>query len=210
MWVVTLLMSFGRTTFGSLYKILPGSSDIFIRRFEMGVQLSGILLAGIALVFLGQVVLRGVLELFPADRRGWATQPAGRGMVAGLCIVALLVVLFPAWSDLDTYDGHNATNIGLQAAADAEQGPQIDRLLDYVRAHPQGPGLRRRPDQLGQRLHRGRGAGLQVPGEQGHRRGRLHAAHGLAHDRPRVLLRRAQPGRLPALRHRLSDPPRPT
>ena len=58
--------------------------------------------------------------------------------MAGLCIVALVVVLFPAWSDLDTYDSHNATNIGLQADADAQQGPQIDRLLDYVRAHPKG------------------------------------------------------------------------
>src|ERR1700728_1249876 len=53
-WAVTLLMSFGRTTFGSLYDIVPGSSDIFIRRFEMGPQLSGLLLAGVGLVFLGQ------------------------------------------------------------------------------------------------------------------------------------------------------------
>ena len=138
MWVVTLVLSFGRTTFGGFYKILPGSSDIFIRRFQMGVQLSGILLAGIALVFLGQLVLRGGLDLFPADRRGWAARPNGRGVVAGLCIVALVLVLFPAWSATDTYDGHNATNIGLQAADDAAQGPQIDRLLDYVRAHPRG------------------------------------------------------------------------
>ena len=138
MWVVTLVMSFGRTTFGSFYKILPGSSDIFIRRFQMGVQLSGILLAGVALVFMGQLVVGGVRDLLPEDRRGWLTQPAGRGVVAGLCIVALIVVLFPAWSDLDTYDSHNATNIGLQAEADTEQGPQIDRLVAYVRAHPRG------------------------------------------------------------------------
>jgi hypothetical protein len=138
MWVVTLVMSFGRTTFGSLYKILPGSSDIFIRRFQMGVHLSGILLAGIAVVFLGQLVLRGVLDLVPEDRRGWARQPAGRGIVAGLCIVALVLVLFPAWSDLDSYDAHNGTNIDLQAEADTAQGPQVDRLLDYVRAHPRG------------------------------------------------------------------------
>ncbi len=52
-WVVTLVMSFGRTTFGSLYDVVPGSSDIFIRRFEMAPQLSGILLAGVGLVFLG-------------------------------------------------------------------------------------------------------------------------------------------------------------
>jgi Bacterial membrane protein YfhO len=137
-WAVTLVMSFGRTTFGSLYDIVPGSSDIFIRRFEMGAQLSGILLAGIGLVFLGGLVLRGALSLLPEDRRDWARQPAGRGILAGLCIVALIVVLAPAWSSLDTYDAHNGTNIGLQAEGDAAQGPQIDQLLDYVRAHPQG------------------------------------------------------------------------
>jgi hypothetical protein len=137
-WVVTLIMTFGRTTFGSLYGILPGSSDIFIRRFQMAVQLSGLLLAGVALVFLGTLAVRGLLALFPEERRGWAAQPAGRGIIAGLCIVTLLVVLYPAWSNMDTYDGHNATNVSLQAQDDAEQGPQIDQLLAYVRAHPRG------------------------------------------------------------------------
>ena len=66
-------------------------------------------------------------------------EAAGRaGLVAGICIVGLVVVLAPAWSSMDTYDSHNATNIGLQAASDAQQDPQVDRLLDYVRAHPQG------------------------------------------------------------------------
>ncbi len=137
-WVVTLVLSFGRTTFGSLYDVVPGSSDIFIRRFEMAPQLSGILLAGVGLVFLGQLVVGGVLGLLPEDRRGWATQPAGRGIVAGLCIGALVLVLAPAWSSMDTYDAHNATNIGLQAEDDALAGPQLDRLLAYVHAHPKG------------------------------------------------------------------------
>ena len=137
-WVVTLLMTFGRTTFGSLYAIVPGSSDIFIRRFEMAVQLSGILLAAVGTVFLGQLVLRAVTSLFPPDRRDWATQPGGRGIVAGLSIVGLFVVLAPVWSTMDTYDGHNATNIAFQADADATQAPQLDRLLDYVQAHPRG------------------------------------------------------------------------
>ena len=137
-WVVTLSCRSGARPSGSLYDIVPGSSDIFIRRFQMGVQLSGILLAGIGLVFLGQLVLREALALLPEERRGWAAQPAGRGIVAGLCIVALIIVLAPAWSSMDTYDAHNATNIGLQADADAQQDPQIDRLLAYVRAHPNG------------------------------------------------------------------------
>ena len=205
-WVVTLLMTFGRTTFGSLYAIVPGSSDIFIRRFQMGVQLSGVLLAGIGAVFVGRLVLDAAVRLLPEGRRGRAS-PAGRGIVAALCIVGLVVVLAPAWSSLDSYDAHNATNIGLQAQADAHQDPHIDELLAYVRAHPR-PGLRGAADQLGRRLRRRGRARLQVPREQGHRRGGLHAAHRVPHDRSRVLLRRGQPGRLPAVRDRVPDRPR--
>ncbi len=137
-WVVTLLMTFGRTTWGPLYKVVPGSTDIFIRRFEMGVQLSGILLAGVAVVTIGRFVVNEVARLFPEDRRGWTRNPTSHGLVAGLCIAALVLGLSPAWWNMHTYAAHNGTNISLQAQADAQEAPQIDRLLDYVRAHPRG------------------------------------------------------------------------
>ena len=147
---------------------------------------------------------RACCACFPEERRGWATQPAGRGIVAGLCIVGAGRWCSPrpgaTWTPTTA---HNATNIGLQAEADTQQGPQIDRLLAYVRAHPRGRVYAGSPTNWGEDFTVGAVPGVQVPGEQGHRRGRLHAAHGVAHDRPRVLLRRAQPGRLPALRHRL-------
>ena len=41
-----LLFAFGRTTFGSLVDVIPGSRDLFFRRFMMGVQLAALLLAG--------------------------------------------------------------------------------------------------------------------------------------------------------------------
>ena len=137
-WVVTLLMTLGRTTWGFLYDILPGSSDIFIRRFEIGVQLSGILLAGVAIVAIGRFVVTEVARLLPADRRGWTRNPTSHGLVAGLCIAVLVIGLAPAWWNMHTYDAHNGTNIALQAQADGQEGPQIDRLIDYVRAHPRG------------------------------------------------------------------------
>ena len=137
-WLVTLLMTFGRTTFGALYDIVPGSSDVFIRRFQMGVQLSGILLAGIGIVTLGRLVVDAATRRLPEGRRAWLKGPSGRGALTSACIVALVLVLAPAWSALDTYDAHNATNIGLQAEADGVQEPQIDQLLAYIRAHPKG------------------------------------------------------------------------
>jgi hypothetical protein len=44
--IVCLLLSFGRATFGDLVDVIPGSGDIFFRRFAMGVQLAALLLAG--------------------------------------------------------------------------------------------------------------------------------------------------------------------
>ena len=137
-FVVTLLMTFGRTTFGGLYSILPGSSDIFIRRFEMGVQLSGLLLAGIGIVGLGRLALGALRSTLSEPQRRSLDRPAGRVVVAVLCVVALVAVLAPAWIFLRAYDSQNGTNVLLQAQADSQESPQLDRLLDYVKAHPKG------------------------------------------------------------------------
>ncbi len=137
-FVVTLLMTFGRTTWHGLYGILPGSTDIFIRRFQMGVQLSGILIAGVGFVFVGRFLVDAAVKLLPADRRPRLGRPAGRALVAGICTVGLLFVLTPAWTSMDTYNSGNSTNVNLQADADALQAPQIDSLLAYVQAHPHG------------------------------------------------------------------------
>ena len=137
-FVVTVLMTFGRTTFGGLYSLLPGSSDVFIRRFEMGVQLSGLLLAGIGVVALGRLVFGAVRSALPEAQQRRLAEPAGRGLVAALSIVVLVAVLAPAWIYLEAYDSQNGNNISIQQQADSQQGPQVDRLLDYVRAHPRG------------------------------------------------------------------------
>jgi hypothetical protein len=138
MWTVTLLMTFGRTTFGSLYALLPGSSDIFIRRFQMGVQLSGILLAGLGLVWFGQQIRAGVAQWSPPAQAWLTSGPAGHAVSALLCILALVILLAPAWQELNAYDAHNAHNVALQAAADTQSEQPVDQLLSYVRAHPRG------------------------------------------------------------------------
>ena len=137
-WAVTLLMSFGRTTFGSLYALLPGSSDIYIRRFQMGVQLSGILLAGIGVVGLGRLAKGFVDRHVPGAREWFSRDRLGRGVLALSGVVILLLVLTPALIELGDYDGQNARAISAQAAADVHQEAQIDPLLSYVRAHGGG------------------------------------------------------------------------
>jgi hypothetical protein len=137
-FIVTLLMTFGRTTWGGLYGILPGSTDIFIRRFQMGVQLSGILIAGVGFVFVGRFMVESVAKLLPDRPRHRLEQPVGRALLGGICIVGLLFVLTPAWTSMDTYNNGNAVNVSIQAGDDALLGPQIDSLLAYVQAHPRG------------------------------------------------------------------------
>lgn len=138
MFVVTTLMTFGRTTWKGFYSILPGSSDVFIRRFEMGMHLSGILLAGIGLVFVGRLIVESATMLVPEQRRQSLQQPVPRVLVAALCVTGAIVVLIPAWTSMDTYNSGNRFNVSYQANAGALQGPALDSLLAYVKANPRG------------------------------------------------------------------------
>jgi hypothetical protein len=129
-----LVLSFGRTTFGSLVGLLPGSSDIFFRRFEMGVQLACLLLAGAGAAWCAQSLSR------TADRwavsRGLgspATAPSALVLAPAGALVVMAAVLAPAWIQLGAYDRHNAAEIAAQQRADATQGRQLDRLVAVIK-----------------------------------------------------------------------------
>ncbi|HVA02819.1 MAG TPA: hypothetical protein VMU64_03650 [Acidimicrobiales bacterium] len=133
--IMSLLLSFGRTTFGGLTVLLPGSKDIFMRRFMMGAQLSGLYLAGIGGVALMRVVGAGVGRWRPA----LAAWVAGRRIILVTVAGALgLAVLAPAWSQIDSFGSTNVQWIAAQRAADASQGYDVDRLISYVRSHGGG------------------------------------------------------------------------
>ena len=216
---VCLLLSFGRATFGSLVDVIPGSGDIFFRRFMMGVQL-GRAAPGRER---RRVVRRARLErgatvrarpAIAAARRApppgclALDEPAhgapaddGRGDRAGRCAragVARAALVRSAATPV---------TIAAQRRADAAQGAEIDQLIALVQGQRRRARVRRHAVELGSRLHGRSRSGVQVPGEPRRRRGRIHAAHRVADDRPREPLRRAQPVRLPAVRDPLSDPP---
>lgn len=88
-----LVLSFGRTTFGHLIGIIPGSTDIFFRRFLMGAQLAGIYLAGIGAV--------AVAESAARVARARLVPP-----VAAAAAIALVsaAYLYPAWHYLAVRD----------------------------------------------------------------------------------------------------------
>jgi hypothetical protein len=130
-----LLLSFGRTTFGAVVDAIPGSGDIFFRRFMMGVQLSALFLAGGGAAWCGQAIWAKLESLLA--RRG--TGPEGKRLTSGpvrivLAFAAVILVLAPAWSQLGSYDSHNATSIDAQRRADAAQGGEIDQLISAIKA----------------------------------------------------------------------------
>jgi len=121
---VCLLLSFGRTTFGSLANLIPGSVDLFFRRFMMGVQLVALLLAGRGAAWLAARCLRLLEARVPR-------RPLG--LSAAVMLVAGIVVLAPAWLQLGSYDRHAGAAIAAQRRADDTQGAALDRLLAVIK-----------------------------------------------------------------------------
>ena len=125
-----LLLSFGRTTFGPLVNLLPGSGDLFFRRFMMGVQLAAVLLAGVGAEWCGR-------SAWAAIRR-WRAAPAPRVLPAALAVVATVAILTPAWLQLGAHDSRNAQAIDAQRFADMTLGAEVNRLAALIKARGDG------------------------------------------------------------------------
>ena len=95
-FLASLALFFGRPTLGPLLDLLPGSKDLFLRRFIVGVQLSCLILAGVGAAELGRLAVRGGKAILSA----WADGKARLGSIAGLVVLGCvcLAVLVPAWS----------------------------------------------------------------------------------------------------------------
>jgi hypothetical protein len=120
---VCLLFAFGRTTFGSLADVIPGSADLFFRRFTMGVQLAALLLAGRGAAWLAARCVR----LLEAQIPRWRT-----GLSPAVVLVAAVAVLTPAWLQLGAYDRQDGAAIAAQRRADETQGADVDRLIAVI------------------------------------------------------------------------------
>jgi hypothetical protein len=123
---VCLLFAFGRTTFGSLADVIPGSADIFFRRFMMGVQLTALLLAGRGAAGLAA----GCARLLEARVPRW--RPGLSPVVVLVTAVAVLAVLAPAWLQLGTYDRRDGAAVAAQRQADGTEGADLDRLITVI------------------------------------------------------------------------------
>jgi Bacterial membrane protein YfhO len=138
---VCLLFAFGRTTFGALVDVIPGSADIFFRRFMMGVQLAALLLAGRGAAWLAA----GCVRLLEARLPRWRP-----GLSPTIVLVAAVAVLAPAWLQLGAYDRQDGAAIAAQRGADSAEGADLDRLVAVIKRDGGGRTYAGMPSNWGQ------------------------------------------------------------
>ena len=124
-WTFTLLLFFGRRTWGSLMNVLPGNGDLQMHRFMNGVDLAGIFLAGVGLVAIAQwtgiALTRGLRWL---HRR--MAKPV---VVWGAVAVGIVLVLAPAWTERAHYDLIDKSLIPSQQAYEGYDGVNFAYLV---------------------------------------------------------------------------------
>jgi hypothetical protein len=125
--LLSLLLFFGRPTLGPALDVLPGGSELFLRRFISGVHLAGIYLAGLAAVAVGHAAVQAVRRLTSA--RAAVLVPAS--------IVALIIVV-PAGIERAAYERQGGIWIEQQVRAQATDGVGFAALVERTRTL--GPG----------------------------------------------------------------------
>jgi hypothetical protein len=125
--LLSLLLFFGRPTLGPVLRLLPGSGDLFLRRYVFGFHLAGLYLMGIAMAWLGRAAVTRLRRLRP--------RPAVA--VAGLVVVAVLA-LSPAWGERAAWAARGGEWIHEQQAIEATDGADVAELVSI--AERSGPG----------------------------------------------------------------------
>jgi hypothetical protein len=117
--LLSLLLFFGRPTLGPVLKLLPGGSDLFLRRYLFGVDLAGIFLAGIAGAWLVERMRRLVNALQPEP-----------GPVLAAVITGVVLVMLPfAIRGRIHYASRDGGWIADQAVYDSTDGARVAALV---------------------------------------------------------------------------------
>ena len=122
----------GRPTFGLILNLLPGNSDLYLHRYIMGIQLSGVMLAGVG----AGLAWAGSTHLLTLARR-WKPRIRPVPVIAGLMGAAVLVTL-PGWFDRATYAAADNTSLAVQVATDQTDGAALDVLINTINARGGG------------------------------------------------------------------------
>ncbi len=139
-WFMSLFLFFGRPTFGPLINLLPGNQNLLLQRYIMGVQLAGLVLAGVGSMTIANLLCR------ESTRRASRWADSIRRFVSGtapwlrtpLIILAIVAALAPAWTQISTYDGYSASWINYQRHATSTLGRDVDSLVAIAQARGDG------------------------------------------------------------------------
>jgi hypothetical protein len=121
LFLLWLLLYFGRPTWGVLVDLLPLSRDLHLHRLIVGVHLGGITLMGLGLALPWQWAL---------SRRNT------RYLLAPVALTALL--LAPAYRERAAYQGQNARWMAESQAAIAAEAGEFEALVDKLWELPPG------------------------------------------------------------------------
>jgi hypothetical protein len=164
LFAVCLLLAFGRTTFGPLVDIVPGSTDLFFRRFLMGAQLAGIYLAGLGAVAAAEQGTRladaGARRLtrqrptLPRRPPSGAVTSVRAVAPVGALALAGIAWLLPAWRYYAAQAAVNSADISFQRLAQADE-PQVAAAAAVIRRRGGGRVYAGSPTNWGQRFAAG-------------------------------------------------------
>jgi hypothetical protein len=127
LFLVSLILFFGRPTLGPVLDVLPGGTDLFYRRFISGVHLAGLYVIGLGVVYLahaGAVLVR---------RR--SAVPA---VAAVAVFIVVGVIVAPAAWERFGYERQGGAWIADQAHAEATDGLGFAALVERAEALGQG------------------------------------------------------------------------
>jgi hypothetical protein len=130
LFLASLVLFFGRPTLGPVLRLLPGSGDLFLRRFVFGVHLAGLYLAGFGAVKLGRIAWDGLQR-----SRALRERPVA---ITALAVAGVALFLAPGFIERTAWASQGAEWIGEQAVADEQGGADVAALVDIARAR--GPG----------------------------------------------------------------------
>ncbi len=130
-FVASLLLSFGPTTWGVIADIVPGHGDIYFRRFLVGVHLAGLLLAGIGASWLVDLCLSGFRKVLIAARWRPFARSVAAVVSAGVALLAFLYWASPAWRQVSTLYSQSALTAGGWAAVSSD-ARDLARVSSYV------------------------------------------------------------------------------
>jgi hypothetical protein len=139
-WLLSLVLFFGRPTLGPLLNLLPGSQNLLLQRYIMGVHLAGLILAGVGAVttavFLGRQVAQRASQSAAAVRQ--LLLGASPWLRTPLIIAVVVAILTPAWTQISAYDGSSAAWIRYQRDVAPSQGADVNSLVALAQARGGG------------------------------------------------------------------------